>query len=74
MESKNYELYMIAIPLNGSQLQEDFYNFINKYCKMTPPILATSIELGEKETTIDLWRIMRHMMEEGSKYGKFQAE
>ena len=74
MEIKNYELYMIAIPLNGGQLQEDFYSFVNKYCRIDPPMLSMGIELGEKETTIDLWRLMRNMMEEGHKKYGIQTE
>ena len=69
MEYKNYEIFMIAVPLNDADFQEDVYNLIGRHCKTDPPIFAMGVELSDNETTLDLTMKMRRMLE--SEGGKF---
>ena len=71
MEYKNYELYFIASPL-GTQMQEDIFNFIDKYSKNNLPIFVMGIELQENETVKDLENKMRDILRAGG--GKFSDE
>jgi hypothetical protein len=71
MEYKNYELYFIASP-PGTQMQEDLFDFIDKYGKSIPPIFVMGIELQENETVKDLENKMRDMLRAGG--GKFSDE
>ena len=69
MEYKNYEIFMIAVPLNDIDFQEDVYNLIERHCKADPPIFVMGIELSDNETTLDLTMKMQRMLE--SEGGKF---
>lgn len=64
-ECKNYELFFIAVPADGGELQKAAYSLIAQHKIKELPILGMSINLGKNETKQDLALLMRDILTRG---------
>lgn len=65
MESKEYELYFIAIPTDNEEYMKDMWNMLYKYQDKELPVLAMRLELNDKETKANVSMKMREIVENG---------
>lgn len=65
MESKEYELYFIAVPTDNEEYMEDMYNILTKHQDLELPVIVMCLELNDKETKANVAMKMREIVESG---------
>ena len=58
MEYNSYNIYIVAIPIDASEIQNDFYDFAARHREITPPIYGMNCELEESETILKVIKKM----------------
>ena len=58
MEYNSYNIYIVAIPIDASEIQNDFYDFATSHKEITPPIYGMNCELQESETIVEIIKTM----------------